>query len=353
MRDKKTIAVLFGGRSDEYAISLQSAYTILNHLDPKKYDLLMVGITQEGNWYHYKGSLDNILINQWFNEKDCDKAILSPNREEGGFLVIDSVTQKCALKKADAIFPVLHGQNGEDGSVQGIVTLSGIPLIGCNILSSAMGIDKELSHIVVSASGVQTPKGICVDKTQLENLQECVAQLKYPLFVKPVSSGSSIGISFVKSEAGLKSAAEKALQYSERVRIEEKIEGFEVGCAVVEGEEGLILGEVDQVILQKEVFDAQEKSTMETSVINTPAKIPKETAEKIKAESVKIFKALHCKGFARIDMFLTPQQEIVFNEVNTMPGFTENSRFPKMLKAKEGMTIAEILDKMVDSAFLQ
>ncbi len=344
---KQTIAVFFGGHSSEYSVSLQSAYSVIDHLNPAKYNVIPVGISREGDWFYFQGQTEKLLTDTWCNPADCTPALLSPNRSDHGLLLLH---KDCIDKiPLDAAFPVLHGKNGEDGTLQGLIELSGIPLAGCGTLSSALCMDKDRAHKLAEASGVAVPKSFSLWKNHSERRTILQAkELGYPLFVKPIKAGSSYGITRVSSEEELLPAIENAFQFDDQAIVEKAVEGFEVGCAVL-GTGELILGEVDEIQLSGGFFDFTEKYTLKTSSIHVPARIRPETAERIRDAAKIIYRALGCCGFARVDMFLTPEEEIVFNEVNTIPGFTEHSRYPKMMEAA-GYSFSEILDRIIELA---
>lgn len=343
---KKTIGVLFGGCSSEYSISLQSAYAVLSNLSNEKYNIIPIGITREGKWYRYLGDIENILKDNW--SKDRGKlipAIISPDRTVGGLIELGGNENKHI--KLDGVFPVLHGRNGEDGTVQGLIELAGIPLIGCNTLSSALSMDKGRAHKIVAAAGVDVPKGVVINKNiDEEEIYDLVEKLTYPLFVKPVNEGSSYGITKVYQKDGLLDAIGFAFKHDDEVIIEENIDGFEVGCALL-GNEDPIIGRVDEIELLNDFFDYEDKYTSRKSIIHMPGRIDQSTGEKIKEAAKTIYKALSCSGFARVDMFLTPTNKIVFNEVNTIPGLTTKSRYPSMMEGI-GLSYKEILNRLVE-----
>ena len=345
---KKRVAVLFGGKSNEYSISLQSSYAVLKNLKPEGYEIYPIGITQAGEWYYYTGEIENIKKDKWIADtKNCTPALLSPDTGHKGILLFEECGTK--ILETDYIFPVLHGKNGEDGSVQGLVLLTGIPLVGCNTLASALCMDKDRSHKLVECAGVKVPQAVVLHEYDVkETWAEIAKELPYPRFVKPVKSGSSVGVSKVDNESEMIAAIESALEYDDEVIVEEEIDGFEVGCAVL-GNEEVLIGRVDEIELKQGFFDFTEKYTLETAAIHMPARIDKETEEKIKETAEKIYHTLGCSGFARVDMFLTSKKEIVFNEVNTIPGFTEHSRYPNMM-AGIGLNFSEILDKLIETA---
>ena len=244
----------------------------------------------------------------------------------------------------DLVFPILHGKNGEDGTLQGIFELAGIPLVGCGTLSSALCMDKDRAHKLVSLAGISVPKSVTFNRLNIDAVLSN-ADLTYPLFVKPVRAGSSFGITKVTAQQELKAAVELAFQHDTEVIVEEAIDGFEVGCAVL-GTDTLIVGRVDEIELSDGFFDYTEKYTLKTSKIHMPARISPQTEKELQKAAVTIYRTLGCSGFARVDMFLTPSGRIVFNEVNTIPGFTSHSRYPNMMKGI-GLSFADMLDKLI------
>lgn len=342
---KKNVLVLFGGCSPEYPISLKSAYGILTHINADKYNVLAMGITRDGRWLRYHGDYEEILNDTWQqNHRQCTPAFLSPDRSVHG---IGEVKENgLSFTYVDAVFPVLHGKNGEDGSVQGLADLAGIPTIGCGTLSSALCMDKYRAHQIVSLAGIKVPKAAFFNhKPTAEELYEESKTLTYPLFVKPLRAGSSFGISKIAKKAQLVEAVDLAFQYDSEIIIEESIEGFEVGCAVL-GNDQLTLGRVDEIELSHGFFDYTEKYTQKTAKIHMPARIDEATEARVREAAAKIYIALACSGFARVDMFLTPAGEIIFNEVNTIPGCTDCSRFPSMLRGI-GMDYATVVETLI------
>jgi len=343
----RNIAVLFGGCSSEYGVSLESAGGVIRHMDQAKYTPVLVGITRSGDWYHFTGDLQNITGDTWLNGADCTPAALSPNRSARALLVFhDNGVEKIAI---DAVFPVLHGKNGEDGTVQGLCELAGIPLVGCGTLSSALCMDKDRAHRLVQMAGVRVPRAFVFGKSfdQSRVLEQAEA-IGYPLFVKPVRAGSSYGISKAAARDSLLGAVAEAFRYDNQVIVEEGIPGFEVGCAVM-GNSELATGEIDEIELADSFFDFTEKYNLITSKIHVPARISAEKSDELKRTAKFIYQTLGCRGFARVDLFLTPSGEIVFNEVNTIPGFTPHSRFPSMMRAA-GVSFEQVITCAVELA---
>lgn len=343
---KKTIAVIFGGCSTEYGVSLQSSYAVLKAMDKEKYHIVPVGITRDGKWFYYKGDIENIENDTWhMDERNCVSAWILPDRKVHGLAVFDGI--KLEFVYLDMVFPVLHGKNGEDGTIQGLAELAGIPLVGCNTLSSAICMDKDRAHKLAALSGVKVPSSIVIRSgSSREIVERQIKELNFPLFVKPVRAGSSFGISRVLSQEFLRDAVLEAFKHDNEVIIEENVEGFEVGCAVLGKGQELLVGRVDEIELTEGFFDFTEKYTLKSSQIHMPARISEETEKKIQDTARKIYDALACSGFARVDMFLTPSGEIYFNEVNTIPGFTSHSRYPNMMKGI-GLTFEDIVEKLI------
>lgn len=343
-KDNKKVAVLFGGCSSEYNVSLQSAYSVIKHINRDKYDVVLIGITRDGEWYLFEDNIERIKDDTW--QEVCSKKVtISVSREDHGIIIFES--DKVEKVRLDAVYPVLHGKNGEDGTIQGLCELAGIPVIGCDMLSSALCMDKQLAHDVVAKIGVKVPRGIVLEgKIDEENVLEKIKGLKFPLYIKPMRAGSSFGITKVEDISEVENAILLALKHDSTVIIEENIDGFEVGCAILGNGQDLIIGKVDEIELSDGFFDFTEKYTLKSSKIHIPARIDEELEERVKLEAIKIYNALKCKNFARVDMFITPNNEIVFNEVNTIPGCTTHSRYPNMLKGI-GIEFGDFINKAI------
>lgn len=340
--NKTKVACLFGGCSSEYDVSLLSATSVIKNINTNKYDIVMIGITKNGDFYLYNGNIENIENNTWFNESKCRKITFSTNRSDHGIIVLDNKE----IIKINIVFPILHGKNGEDGRLQGLLELAGIPYVGCGMTSSAICMDKFIAHELVKANGIFTPKSYLFNQfNSKESIKNTIKDLEYPIFVKPLKAGSSFGITKVNDESSLSSAIDLAFSFDDYIILEENIDGFEVGCAIL-GNNKLIIGEVDEIELQDGFFDYKEKYTLETSKIILPARLDKEIREEIKNTALKIYKILGCKGFSRVDMFYTKDKKIVFNEVNTIPGCTSHSRYPSMLK-EVGYDFSEVIDELI------
>ena len=340
----QTILVLFGGCSTEYDVSLQSAHAVLQALDPGRFRALPVGITREGRWLRYQGAVSHLETGDWQTQPGCVPCALSPDRGERRLLWLDGSGRREAF---DGAFPVLHGKNGEDGTVQGLLELADIPVIGCGTLASALCMDKIRAHRLAALAGVRVPRGAVFHRgTASVSMDRAAEELGYPLFVKPVRAGSSFGITRVTAPDQLPAAVEEAFRHDREVLLEEAVPGFEVGCAVL-GNETLTVGAVDEIQLTDGFFDYTEKYHLVTSRIHCPARITPEKAAEIQETAKTIYRALDCRVFARVDLFLTPEGEIVFNEVNTIPGFTSHSRYPSMMR-EIGLDFRALVTRLVE-----
>ena len=343
--EKKKIAVIFGGCSPEHTVSLASAAAVIRNIDAEKYEVIQLGITEGGEWFRYYGSPDDIEANTWRADRTkCIPAVISPDRDQHG--ILEFRLSGVRTTRLDAAFPVLHGRNGEDGTVQGLCELAGIPLIGCGTLASALCMDKDRAHKLVMLAGVAVPRSVLLEKlptsAELAALAEGVG---YPLFVKPVRAGSSFGVARVEAPSELRAAVRDAFRYDNSVLLEEAVPGFEAGCAVI-GNSELVTGRADEIELSGGYFDFEEKYTLKTSKIHMPARVDAATEQRLRETACRIYRALGCRGFARVDMFLTPDKRIVFNEVNTIPGFTSHSRFPKMMSGV-GYDFPALVDALI------
>ena len=340
----QTILVLFGGCSTEYDVSLQSAHAVLQALDPGRFRALPVGITRDGRGRRDQGAVCHQETGDWQTQPGCVPCALSPDRGERWLLWLDGSGRSETL---EAAFPVLHGKNGEDGTVQGLLELADIPVIGCGTLASALCMDKVKAHRLAVQAGVRVPRGAVFPRgTAPVLIAQAAEELGYPLFVKPVRAGSSFGITRVTTPDQLPAAVEEALRHDREVLLEEAIPGFEVGCAVL-GNETLTVGAVDEIELTDGFFDYTEKYHLVTSRIHCPARIPTEKAVEIQETAKTLYRALDCRVFARVDLFLTPEGEIVFNEVNTIPGFTAHSRYPGMMR-EIGLDFRALVTRLVE-----
>ena len=343
--EKNNIAVIFGGCSPEHTVSLASAAAVISNIDAEKYEVIQLGITEGGEWFRFYGSPDDIEANTWRADRTkCIPAVISPDRDQHG--ILEFRLSGVRTTRLDAAFPVLHGRNGEDGTVQGLCELAGIPLIGCGTLASALCMDKDRAHKLVMLAGVAVPRSVLLEKLPTSAELAALADgVGYPLFVKPVRAGSSFGVASVEAPSELRAAVKNAFRYDNSVLLEEAVPGFEAGCAVI-GNSELVTGRADEIELSGGYFDFEEKYTLKTSKIHMPARVDAATEQRLRETACRIYRALGCRGFARVDMFLTPDKRIVFNEVNTIPGFTSHSRFPKMMSGV-GYDFPALVDALI------
>ena len=338
------IGVVFGGCSEEHPISVKSAQELAGHLDQDKYEPFYIGITKSGAW-----KLCDAPRPGW--EDGCTRpAVLSPDRRVRGLLVLER--ERYETISLDLVFPVLHGTLGEDGAIQGLAELAGIPYVGCNIQSSALCMDKSLAYIVAGDAGIATPKFFTV--TAEEEVD--AARLSYPVFVKPARSGSSFGVSKVRGKDELPRALQAARQFDSKVLIEEAVLGSEVGCALLGSGQNVVAGALDQISLSHGFFRIHQESDPErgsdNSEVIVPADISAESRSFVEETAKAVYRVLGCSGLARVDMFLTQDGDVVLNEVNTLPGMTSYSRYPRMMQAA-GVSRAEVIDRLVASALAE
>ncbi|MBB6732083.1 D-alanine--(R)-lactate ligase [Cohnella zeiphila] len=339
--DKIKVAILFGGCSEEHEVSVKSAMEIAANFDNEKYEPIYIGITKSGVWKVCEKPGFEWEIGNGYS------AVLSPDKQMRGLLVRKNHGYE--IRHVDVAFPVLHGKSGEDGAIQGLFELSGIPYVGCDIQSSAICMDKSLAYIVARNAGIATPEFWVIHQDDWPAPEA----FTYPIFVKPARSGSSFGVTKAGGPDELEAAIEAARRYDSKILIEQAVLGCEVGCAVL-GDSGdhseLMVGEVDQIRLRHGIFrihqEAEPEKGSENAVIAVPADLPSEERGRIRETAQKIYKALGCRGLARVDMFLQDNGRIVLNEVNTLPGFTSYSRYPRMMAAA-GITLPELIDRLI------
>ena len=346
---KLSVCVLFGGMSPEHEVSLRSAESVLNHLDPGKYNIVPVGITKDGDWILYGGTDYSLLPSgEWQSYPGNRRAAISPVRGQG----LLSFEGDCVVReRLDVVFPVLHGENGEDGAMQGLLQLAGIPYVGPHVSASAVSMDKTLTKLVMDNVGIPQAKWQLVRNSELDaRMDKILDQLEekfaYPMFVKPAGTGSSVGVSKAADRAALQEALLTAGSYDEKILVEEFIHGREIEVAVMGNESPVasICGEIDS---GAEFYDYDAKYITDTSTAYIPARIPDEVAEQVREMAVKAYTALGCQGLSRVDFFATYEEnKVVFNEINTLPGFTSISMYPKLFAAS-GIPYEELVDELL------
>ena len=349
---KLNVCVLFGGISPEHEVSLRSAESVLNNMDHSRYNVFPVGITKEGQWILF-GSEDYALLpgGEWVNHPENRPAAISPVRGQG-LLVFEGECVK--QEPIDVVFPVLHGENGEDGAMQGLLQMAGIPYVGPHVAASAVAMDKTLTKLVVDHAGVvqaawqlvrRSDLGVHVDNT----LDQLERRFDYPMFVKPAGTGSSVGVSKAIDRESLEKALRSAAVYDSKVLVEEFIHGREVEVAVMGNDNPVasICGEIDS---GADFYDYDAKYVTDTSTAYIPARIPAEMEEIVREAAVKVYSAIGCQGLSRVDFFVTYEDNrVVFNEINTLPGFTSISMYPKLFAAS-GIPYGQLIDELLKLA---
>lgn len=349
---KLSVCVLFGGISPEHEVSLRSAESVLQNLDPEKYNIIPVGITKDGDWFLYGGTdYSDLPAGRWLSHPDNRRATISPIRGQG-LLCFEG---DCVVREqVDVVFPVLHGENGEDGAMQGLLQMAGIPYVGPHVAESAVSMDKTLTKLVADNAGVPQAAWALIRASELSNRMESVLagleeKFEYPVFVKPAGTGSSVGVSKAMNREQLEQALVKAGAFDEKILVEEFIHGREVEVAVMGNDSPVasVCGEIDS---GAEFYDYDAKYVTDTSVAYIPARIDEVTAEQVREQAVKVYQAIGCKGLSRVDFFVTyADNRIVFNEINTLPGFTSISMYPKLFAAS-GIAYGELLDQLLQLA---
>ena len=346
---KLNVCVLFGGVSPEHDVSLRSAEAVLNNLDKEKYEILPLGITKTGVWMLYGGTDYSLLPGgAWENHPDNRPAAIAP--AFGASLLVAS-GDTMSTRKIDVVFPVLHGENGEDGAMQGLLKLAGIPYVGPHVAASAVSMDKTLTKLVADKAGVPQAAWQLVRRNDLDShmeqtldtLERCFA---YPMFVKPSGTGSSVGVSKAADRSALAKALIDAAKFDEKVLVEEYIRGREVEVAVMGNANPVasVCGEIDS---GADFYDYDAKYITDTSTSYIPARIDEMVAEQVREAAVKIYSAIGCCGLSRVDFFVTyDDNKVIFNEINTLPGFTSISMYPKLFDAS-GIPYSQLLDELL------
>lgn len=346
---KETVVVLFGGQSSEHSVSCMSAANIIDHIDREKYDLLLIGITKEGHWIQVKSAQD-IPSGRW--REGTTGAVLSPDAVEQCVILTDG--DKMTKIKADVVFPVLHGLYGEDGTVQGLLELAQIPYVGCGVLASAVSMDKLYTKIIVDDLGIRQAAYVPVIKSDLTDMNSVIKKVEekfsYPVFVKPSNAGSSKGVSKAEDREGLIAALTEAACHDRKILVEEAIAGREVECSVFGGGTTEITASgVGEILAAAAFYDFDAKYNNAESKTVIDPELPGDTAEQVRQAAMAIFKAVDGYGLSRVDFFVTGQGEVVFNEINTLPGFTAISMYPMLWEAR-GIDKYKLVGRLIQHA---
>jgi D-alanine-D-alanine ligase len=358
-RGRTRVAVVFGGRSNEHAISCVSAGSILRNLDPQRFDVVAVGITPDGSWVLMDGNPDALAINNrqlpGVSLESGAELALTADPRRAGQLVSLSPTGSAVLASVDVVFPVLHGPYGEDGTIQGLLELAGVPYVGAGVLASAAGMDKEFTKKLLVAEGLPVGDYAVLRPSQSTLEAQQRDRLGLPVFVKPARGGSSIGVSRVTSWEQLPVAITHARRHDPKVIVEAAIAGRELECGVLEFPDGTVqastVGEIRVAGVrgrEDPFYDFATKYLEDAAELDVPAKIDDDVSDAVRELAIRVFRAIDCQGLARVDFFLTEDGPLI-NEVNTMPGFTAISMYPRMWAAS-GLDYPTLLATMIDTA---
>ena len=349
---KLSVCILFGGISPEHEVSLRSAESVLNNLDHNKYNVFPLGITKNGDWILFGGDDYSMLPSgEWVDHPANRRAAISPVRGQG----LLSFEGDCVVReRIDVVFPVLHGENGEDGAMQGLLQMAGIPYVGSHVAASAVAMDKTLTKLVVDNAGLTQAAWQLVRSSEAEERMDKIldgleSRFTYPMFVKPAGTGSSVGVSKAADRESLREALLAAGAYDEKILVEEFIHGREIEVAVMGNDSPVasICGEIDS---GADFYDYDSKYVTDTSTAYIPARIPEDVAEQVRDMAVKIYKVVGAQGLSRVDFFVTYEgNRVVFNEINTLPGFTSISMYPKLFAAS-GIPYGKLIDNLLELA---
>ena len=340
MEKKSTLCVIFGGRSTEYEVSLRSVSTLLNHLNREKYNLHIIGITKKGKWYLFQGEEKTIINDTWENEK---KTEINLSINEGAFLTEDG-----KKIKPNKVFVMMHGEDGEDGKIQAMLELARIKYVGCDSFSSALCMDKELAKKIANGMGISVANDIVINKNDydIKNIISRSNRLGYPLFVKTARGGSSVGVRKTNNEKELKKAIRELFNLCPKLIIEKYIKGSEIEVAVLEKNGEIIAIGCGQIKYTSEFYDYNSKYKCDQNQYVIPANIDTGLRKKLFNIAKRLFFAFGCSDLSRIDFFITEQGKIIFNEINTLPGFTSISMYP-MIMEKQGISVSHLIDKLL------
>jgi len=353
MADKKVFAVVFGGASSEHEVSCVSAAWVVDNIDPERYDVIKIGITKNGVWFLYKGSTDSMRNHTWSEDKEnLVPCVISPCTVQHGLFTFNKAEGTFSTIRVDAVFPVLHGKNGEDGTIQGLFSVAGIPFVGADTYSSAVCMNKHTAKTVVKEANIaDLADWIAIRKNSvyLPMARAWASKKGYPLFVKPACAGSSVGVSKVRNEGELVDAIKNAFIHDDTVLIEEAIVGKEIEVAVLSTPDEVVVSRCGEIDPGADFYDYEAKYQSDTSCHYIPARISDEVANRVRIAAQSIFSTLGCKALARVDFFVCEDGKVIFNEINTIPGMTGISLYP-LLMADSGIDGKTLMDKLFNGA---
>jgi len=352
---KKNICVIFGGQSSEHEVSLVSSSFVMQNVDPERYNLFPVGITKDGRWFLYEGPIERIKDNTWLSTEFCYRAFIAPDAGIHGLVVLDDTSSQVLRQiRLDCVIPVLHGRFGEDGTIQGLFEMARIPYVGCGVTASANAMDKAFSRTIFDAVGIpQASWTWSLRRKYLKNpegeLDRIEQQFTYPVFVKPANAGSSVGVSKAKSRDALARAMDLAFEHDSKAVIEAFIDCREIEIAVLGGDPPTVSA-CGEIVPSHEFYDYEAKYQDANSRLILPAQISDEDYATIRRYALKAFNALEGAGLSRVDFFIRKQDgQIFLNEINTMPGFTEISMYPKLMRYS-GVDSLQLVTRLIELA---
>lgn len=351
---KINIGIIFGGKSSEHEVSRTSAQAIVNNIRKDKYNIYPIGITKQGEWFLITEDYNKIGNGEWETSNSKRNAFISPDSSFKGLVVKDG-NGKFETIRLDAVIPVLHGKNGEDGTMQGLLELSQIPFVGCDTTSSAACMDKVITNCMLSYSGISKPEfnwfyAYDFEKDSEKYIRETEKIIKkYPMFIKPANAGSSVGVSKADNREELIEGIKKAAKEDQKILIEEGITGKEVECAIL-GNENPVASCVGEIAPSSGFYDYEAKYINDSSKLFIPARIPDNISEEIRKIAVLAYKVMGCSGLSRVDFFVEEGTDrVLLNEINTFPGFTSISMYPKLMK-KIGVDFPDLIDQLINFA---
>ncbi len=352
MEDKKTIAVIFGGRSSEHEVSCMSVINVASHIDTSKWNILLIGITKDGRWL-LADSIDAIRDGSW--RKSAVSAVISPDACKKCAVIMGANDDSRKEVRLDVVFPIMHGKYGEDGTIQGLLEMAGIPYVGCGVLSSAVCMDKFYTKIIVDSIGIRQAAFVGVHDYELKDMDAVVRRveekLDYPVFIKPSQAGSSCGVSKAHDRESLIKGLQTAAAFDAKILVEEFIRGREIESAVFGGNDGeVFVSGVGEILAAAEFYDYDAKYNNPASMTVIDPDLPEETVEAIRKDAAAIFRAVDGTGLSRVDFFVAEDGEVIFNEINTMPGFTAISMYPMLMEAR-GVDKDRLVENLIESAF--
>lgn len=348
---KKKIGVIFGGQSSEYKISCISAANVCENTDKEKFEVVKIGITPDGRWWLYSGGTDAMRLDTWADDFSLLRpAVISPCKAHRGLVLFDGVSGSFEILRLDAVFPVLHGKNGEDGTMQGLLSLAGIPFVGCGTCASAIAMDKAFTKTVVMQSGVPVVPFISAVKGESAGsiADRAEKEYTYPMFVKPANAGSSVGITKARGREELIAGIKTAFDNDHKLLVEPAVSGREIEVAVIGNGEPFasVCGEI---VPNSDFYDYETKYIDDRAECLAPAPISKQVSDAIRESAKKVYSALGCAGLSRVDFFLLPDGSHMLNEINTIPGFTPISMYPRLMGCS-GIDYKSLITKLIDLA---